>query len=340
VKEVEKMKFFSLNQSAPYTSMPHREHAIILKLACGLAVLLGLHPKAVASDEMVFFSFFRKNGEAGVYLGASEDGLNFTPLNNDQPVMKPAPWAGQNLTRDPSIVFHDGTFHMVWTSSWTGNCFGYAESKDLMNWSDPVRVQPFPATMPQPRNTWAPEITFDPVQKNFMIVWSSEDKLYVTRTADGKTFTDALPFIEQSFGCIDGMLVHDGTVSAKRWVMIYKNEDPEEKGGKNLHVATAPSDFSKPWSLEPAPIIGPGTKVGAESMVEGPSLLKQGDEWLLYWDSPSVGVYGMASSRDLKTWTNRTADLKLPDHPRHGTVFRAPRSAAATLLKTQGNVSK
>ena len=100
---------------------------------------------AAGSDEILLLSFFRDNGQAGIFVAASEDGLHFTALNHDQPVMKPGPWEGQQLTRDPSMVFHDGTFHAVWTTSWKGSCFGYAESKDLVHWSEPVKVEPFRA---------------------------------------------------------------------------------------------------------------------------------------------------------------------------------------------------
>lgn len=282
--------------------------------------------------DMLIFSFFRGNGEDGIFLAASEDGLTFTPLNHDKPVMKPAPWEGQNLTRDPSIVYQDGLFRAVWTSSWKGSCFGYAESKDLLHWSEPVRVEPFPAAEQQPGNTWAPEICYDPIQKNTMIVWSSGGKQYVTRTADGKSFTPATIYIEPPFQAIDAMTALDESAEGQQWVVIYKNEEAPDKGGKNLLVATAPADFSKPWTLDPKPIIGPGTPIGSKSMVEGPSLLKTPEGWMLYWDSPSIHAYGLATSKDLKVWTDRSSELRLPPHPRHGTVFRAPRAAITRLL--------
>jgi hypothetical protein len=307
-----------------------------------LLVLAQAPLHAADRDDILLFSFFRDNGQAGIYLAASEDGLDFKPLNNDQPVMKPAPWEKQNLTRDPSIVYHDGKFHTVWTTNWRGDCFAYAESTDLVTWSAPVRVEPFPAGQ-TPRNTWAPEICWDPGQKNFMIVFSSVvdsargQQMFVTRTADGKTFTPAKLYLDQKFGCIDGMTVLDETAAGKRWVVIYKNEEKTENGGKNLHIATAPADFSLPWTLEPAPIVGPGSSVRPQEMAEGPSLLQWKGSWYLYWDAFHNNHYSMASSPDLKTWTDRTAKLRLPkypNNPRHGTVFRAPRAAVGWLKGT------
>ena len=68
-----------------------------------------------ADDDVLFLAFFRDNGQAGIFLAASRDGVRFDAVNNDRPVMKPAGWPGQSLTRDPSIVYHDGKFHAVWT---------------------------------------------------------------------------------------------------------------------------------------------------------------------------------------------------------------------------------
>ena len=86
-------------------------------------------------------------------------------------------------------------------------------------------------------------------------------------------------------------------------------------------------------------MIGPGTKVRPESMCEGPSLLKTKEGWDLYWDSPLIKTYAMASSTDLINWTDHTAELQLPEHPRHGTVFRAPRSAVGWLQKSDNPAS-
>ena len=90
-----------------------------------------LCPMSLAANDVFLLSYFKGNGETGVYLAASDDGLTFQDLNAGRPVFTPPQWAGQNLTRDPSIVYRDGLFHMVWTSSWTGECFGAATSPDL-----------------------------------------------------------------------------------------------------------------------------------------------------------------------------------------------------------------
>lgn len=317
-----------------------------------VAAVLAAGSLRAADDDVLVLSFFRDNGQAGVFLAASEDGVNFVPLNGDQPVMKPAPWPQQNLTRDPSIVYRNGKFHLVWTSNWKGRVFGYAESTDLLNWTEAVKVTPFPESLPdaeQPRNVWAPEIHWDEAKQEFAILWSSttdkesndgdgstmngkegghDHRIYVTRTKDGKTFTPAALFFEPGYCCIDAVLARTGD----RWTMVFKDEREIALGGKNLKFAYTP-DLATAPKVEGGPVAGPGSPLRPKEMAEGPSLFLWNGVWNLYWDAFANGHYSLATSPDLKTWTDRTAELKLPPHPRHGTVFRAPRAVVEKLKK-------
>lgn len=326
------------------TAITYSSSALSLLAALAQALLA---PAVVADGEVLLFSFFRGNGEAGTYLAWSEDGVHFQALNDDKPVFPPAPWPGQNLTRDPSLIYRDGKFRAVWTSSWKGRVFGYAESADLVDWSEPVQVQPFPDFLPaedQPQNIWAPEIHWDPAQKNYAILFSStteresgdgdgsnnngkdgnDHRIYITRTTDGKTFSPAKLFFDQGFSVIDAQMAPAG----ERWVMAVKHEQEIPLGGKNLRLTFAPLDLSKPWSPVSAPVFGPGSPIRPHEKVEGACLLKWNGLWHLYTDAFASRHYSMATSPDLKAWTDRTGDLVMPpDNPRHGTVFRAPRSA-------------
>lgn len=304
-----------------------------------------------AAKDVLLLSYFRGNGETGVFLAASEDGHKFTALNDDKPVFTPPEWRNQALTRDPSILFHDGTFHMVWTSNWKGRVFGYANSPDLKTWSEPVMVTPFPESLPeedQPLNVWAPEIRFDPVHDDFFILFSSttprelhdgdsiiahdlDHRSYVVRTKDGKTFSDARLFFDPGFSVIDPVLQLDGD----RWAMVFKHELQPQDGGKNLRLTFAPKDLEKPFPPkigEPfTPILGPGSPLRANEQVEGPSLLHQDGKWWLYCDAFRNHHYTLITSPDLKTWSDETDQLDMPPALRHGTVFLAPGDKVAWL---------
>jgi hypothetical protein len=86
------------------------------------------------------------------------------------------------------------------------------------------------------------------------------------------------------------------------------------------------SDPNKPWT---DPVAGPGSSVQPGQWVEGPTLLKVGGEWRLHFDRFRLGTnrFGLATSKDLVHWTDRTAEVKMPPEAHHGTIFLAPRAA-------------
>ena len=77
----------------------------------------------------------KKNGEDGLHLAYSMDGLKWKVLNNDQSFLEPE-LSKDKLMRDPCIILGpDGKYHMVWTVSWNEKGIGYANSEDLITWS-------------------------------------------------------------------------------------------------------------------------------------------------------------------------------------------------------------
>src|SRR5690554_3672139 len=95
-----------------------------------------LHCNSKANDEVFLFSYFTGNGEDGLHLAYSYDGLKWLALKEGEPFLKPT--AGKDrLMRDPCIIQGpDGLFHMVWTVSWNEKGIGYANSADLIHWSE------------------------------------------------------------------------------------------------------------------------------------------------------------------------------------------------------------
>src|SRR5215471_10918997 len=86
-----------------------------------LLLLLTFVSTSIASNTntTLLFSFFREpNGQAGLQLATSADGLKWTEIKapNGKSFLEPA--VGGKLMRDPCLrLAADGTFHMVWTTS-------------------------------------------------------------------------------------------------------------------------------------------------------------------------------------------------------------------------------
>ena len=72
----------------------------------------------IAQQHVYLFSYFTDNGQDGLHLAFSQDGLNWQALKGGKPFLFPT--VGKDkLMRDPYILHgNDGLFHMVWTSSW------------------------------------------------------------------------------------------------------------------------------------------------------------------------------------------------------------------------------
>ena len=135
--------------------------------------LITLHSFSQSIKSNVYlFSYFRNNGEDGLHLAYSEDGYTYTALNNDSSFLRPQ-IGNEKLMRDPCIIKGpDGLFHMVWTVSWNDKGIGYSNSRDLIHWSEQQFI-PVMSHENEAMNCWAPEINYDPQQKQYIIYWST-----------------------------------------------------------------------------------------------------------------------------------------------------------------------
>lgn len=291
-----------------------------------------------ARDSYLFTSF-RKNGETGVYFALSEDGRKWTPLNNDQPWIKPE-HAGM-LMRDPYLgQGPSGEWHLLWTWGWTrqetggGLKIGHATSPDLVHWSPQTEI-PLMAGEPTARNAWAPEAVWNSDQQEWIVFWSTtipgrfpdsektgdngyNHRLYAVTTRDWETFSPARLWFDAGFNSIDATVVRDG----QRWIMIFKDERKTPLQ-KRLRLAFAGS-AAGPW--------GSITEPFTESWVEGPSAVRIGNEWWIYFDHYSQPQhYGAVRTRDWKSFEDMTRQVSFPPGHKHGTVVRIPESLARGL---------
>jgi len=155
-----------------------------------------------------------------------------------------------------------------------------------------------------------------------------EHRLYAKTTTDFKEFSDTKLFYDGGFSVIDGMIAHDK--ANDRYVMVVKDETRYPAAKKNLHMVFSKS-AAGPFSEIVGPIAGPGAAQRSE-WVEGPTLIKIGNLWHLYFDSYTRPQHlSVMTSPDLKEWTDKTAAAKFPAGGRHGTVFAAPKSKVAWL---------
>lgn len=277
------------------------------------------------TDSVYMFCYFKGNGEDGLHYAYSKDGLKYTSLNNDKSFLTPNV-AKDKLMRDPCIVRGaDGQFHMVWTVSWNDKGIGYAYSTDLLHWSEQIFIpvmEPFDSA----RNTWAPEITYDPYSGNYMIYWAStisgkfmntqtseskyNHRMYYVLTKDFKKFSKTRLLYDQGFNVIDASIK---VLGKNNFIMFLKDETLKPQPEKNIRIATS-NRFNKGYSSASAPITG-------KYWAEGPTVERIGDKWVVLFDKYRDHTYGAVESVDLINWTDISDKISLPKGLRHGSVF-------------------
>lgn len=299
--------------------------------------------KAETSPGNYLFSFFRGNGEDGLYLAYSHDGLSWKVINNDKPLVEPK--AGRDkLMRDPCILLgKDGMFHMVWTVSWNEKGIGYASSKDLIHWSDQNYI-PVMEHEPRAENCWAPELIYDDQKGQYLIFWSTtipgrfpetdsqsnqgppapgrNHRIYYATTKDFKTFSKTKLLYDQGFNVIDASIIKVNS----QYVMFLKDETNKPfTPQKNIRIATS-DRADGPYGPASVPITG-------DYWAEGPSAIKVGDKWFVYFDKYRQGKYGLVASADLERWEDLSDKVNFPEGARHGTVFQVSDDILVGLLK-------
>ncbi|RCR69956.1 glycoside hydrolase family 43 protein [Larkinella punicea] len=283
------------------------------------------------SKSVYLFSSFHEPANEGLRFLYSTDGYQWTDLNRT--FLKPE-IGNQKVMRDPSIAQgKDGTFHLVWTSSWKDDKgFGYASSKDLIHWSS-ERFIPVMEHEPTTVNVWAPELFYDDETDRFIIIWAStipsrfergveEEKnnhrMYYTTTKDFQTFAPTQLFLDPKFSVIDAVIVKRKPAD---YVLVLKDNTRPER---NLKVA-----FGKEATGPYTDVSTPFTK----KFTEGPSVAKVGDDWLIYFDSYQDKNYGAVKTRDFKTFTDVSAQIAVPEGHKHGTIFKVKKRVLTDLKK-------
>ena len=285
------------------------------------------------------FCYFKGNGEDVLHLAYSMDGYNWKALKNDSSFLRPA--AGKDkLMRDPCIIRgSDGQFHMVWTVSWKERGIGYASSPDLIHWSG-QQYLPVMEHEPEAKNDWAPEITYGPRKKEYLIYWATtipgrfpqtdtmgdnNHRIYSVTTKDFKTFSKTRLFYNQGFNVIDASIQ---PVSRKKFVMFLKDET-KRPVQKNIRVA-----FSRKGLKNFGP---PSEPITGKYWAEGPTAFRMNSQWIVYFDKYTEHQYGALSSPDLQHWTDISDRISMPKGIRHGSVFSVSNEE---LLRLQGEGNK
>lgn len=144
--------------------------------------------------------------------------------------------------------------------------------------------------------------------------------MYYILTKYFNTFTTAKILVDQDINVIDGTI----QALADKYIMFIKDESlsPVQK---NIKIACA-DHITVPYSALSDPITG-------AYWAEGPTVLRNGDQWIVYFDKYKEGKFGAVCSTNLKDWTDISGKISLPEGLRHGTILEVSESILLKLKK-------
>ena len=279
-----------------------------LTLALALAAATSLSAKKKTTAYL--FTYFTGNApeEEQICYAISEDGWNYTPLNDGKPIIASKDIARTGCVRDPHILRgEDGWFYQVVTDmksslGWSSNRgMVLMRSRDLVNWEHHTVHFPerYRGTMfEHVTRVWAPQTIYDPRTKRYIVYFS--------------------------------ILTDDGSCPYDRVYWAFANDDFSDLAGEpqllfDMHNASIDTDIVRDEDTDKA--------------VEGSGVFRLHDgTWVLMYDCYTSGHYQFCKSSDLKTFKRvQDTETKGAFTPRHGTVIAITSKELKRLQKAFPN---
>lgn len=292
------------------------------------------------------FVYFTGNApeKEQICYAVSDDGFNYTPLNDGQPIIGSDTIARSKGVRDPHILrCADGWFRMTVTDmrcrlGWDSNRgIVLMRSRDLVHWEHhtvhfPERFVNTPFA--NVTRVWAPQTFYDEKAGKYMVYFSlltadgtiPYDRVYWCYANDDFTDLEGEPQVLFDFGApaIDSDIVKD---EKGQFHLFFKTEADGQHKGIRQYIF---KDLHKPntWKLLD------GFCETTKSDVEGAGVFPLIDGgWCLMYDCYRDHYYQFTKSKDLRQFSFvQNTKTQGSFTPRHGTVLQISRDEYQRLV--------
>jgi len=304
----------------------HRLHPLLVLVTALLLALAGsftavTQPARAATGPAYVMGYFTESpnwlgADYGLHLAVSTDGLQWTPLNQNNPVATPT--LGTGGLRDPFILRkQDGTFIVMATdlkgTDWSqqSQYIHVWESTDLRSLTNYHLLKLHSLAT----HSWAPEAYWDASRGQYGILYSAvngtgHNVLMVDYTTDFRTATGPQVFLDPGYDAIDGDLALN--VGGMNYLYFKNNTKGQLLGAKSS-------------SLDPGSFTTFTTPV-SHGGTEAPILVKSqtSSTWYLWGDTYTPnGVFYAWQTNDLAAGTWTPVDQRQYTQPlnsKHGTI--------------------
>ena len=302
------------------------------------------------------FAYFPANNNENIYYALSNDGYNFTPMNNGKRVVGADTVSIKKGLRDPHVLrAPNGWFYMVNTDmksaeGWSSNRgMVLMKSRDLINWKhatvhfpDKYKGKNFANVT----RVWAPETFWDENYENKDGSKGRPLVYYSLLTDDGTIPYDQVFFnyANEDFTDLEGDPVHffDRGKSTIDMDIVYNPVDRlyhgfyKNEGDGGICKVQAQALTSAKGTKGPTWYNRTSALQQTTEAVEGAGVFKliNQNSWVLMYDCYNNGHYQFTSSSDLKTFKFvQNTETKGAFTPRHGTVLPITAQETAALMK-------
>lgn len=209
-------------------------------------------PESKSGKYLFCYFVGNKPEEERIHFAVSEDGYNFTALNNNQPVIIQT--LGKKCVRDPYIFrADDGTYYIVGTDmkseeGWTSNhALVSWKSENLVDWTDEtiIDMRDFGGDLKNTNRAWAPQVIKDSSNGKYMVYFALSTKendtagMYYSYTQDFKTITKPEPlYLREGIQTIDGDIVYNEKNGY--YYMYFKHDEDQTIAYVKSSVLTGP----------------------------------------------------------------------------------------------------
>lgn len=286
-------------------------------------------------------------------FAVSANGVNWSALNQNQPILNSAEISSTGGIRDPHILrAEDGTFLITATdmftekNGWESNPgIVLLKSSDLLSWKHQVieLAKTYPKQFSKVKWVWAPQTIYDTKARKYLVYFTvrfhGSDELsfysaYAKKDFSGLEAEPKLMF-KPKFGAIDGDIIYKDGI----YHLFYKGNTKDANGKEiknGIQKATSKS-LKGPWKEDFKYF---DAYADTTISVEGSSVFKLNntDEYILMYDLYKNQRYEFQRTKDLFNFSSKPENFVKNFHPRHGSIIGITKDEARRLQAKWGGV--